>query len=191
MKEIIERIQNWYKINCNGYWEHSFGFSIATLDNPGWTVRIDLADTSLDKLNFNRKYQNPIDENDWYFIKVNKKVLDISFGPENLKQVFEIFFDQIIPNYSDKEFYYDLYLPLNGHHFNIWIPVKAIIVDEETLKIIEIPEFDYKEIKVKDISKIDIDQSDLEKMSLNYKVGDEIKVKLEDVDNDIILTVID
>ncbi|MBI1185367.1 hypothetical protein GC194_13935 [bacterium] len=54
----MDRIQNWYKLNCNGYWEHSYGYSIATLDNPGWTIRIDLADTCLNKLEFKKDFQS-------------------------------------------------------------------------------------------------------------------------------------
>lgn len=188
VKETIDRIQDWYKLNCNGDWEHSYGYSIATLDNPGWTIRIDLAETCLDKLEFGRKFQNPEYEHDWFIIKTDKQVLDITCGPENLKQVFEIFLDEIIPNQSDKDFYYDIYLPLQGHGFDIWTPAKAIIVNEETLRLIEIPKVEYKNIKVKDISKIDFDQSFLETLKLNYKIGDDLKVTLEDIDNDLILT---
>lgn len=188
MKETIERIQDWYKLNCNGDWEHSYGYSIATLDNPGWTIRIDLAETCLDKLDFKQQFQNPEYEHDWYIIKTEKEVLDIACGPENLKQVFEIFLDEIIPFHSDKGFYYDIYLPLQGHSFDIWTPAKATIVNEETLRLIEIPLIEYKNIKVKDNSKIDFDQSVLEKLKLNFKIGDELKVKLEEIDNDLILT---
>ena len=188
VKETIERIQDWYKLNCNGDWEHSYGYSIATLDNPGWTIRIDLAETCLDKLDFKKEFQNPAYEHDWFIIKTDKETLDISCGPENLKQVFEIFLDEIIPNHSDKDFHYDIYLPLKGHSIDIWTPAKATIVNEETLRLTEIPKVEYKNIKVKDIMKIDFNQSDLEKLELNFKIGDDLKVMLEDLDNDIILT---
>lgn len=114
--------------------------------------------------------------------------MDISCGPENLKQVFEIFLDEIIPFHSDKDFYYDIYLPLQGHNLDIWTPAKATIVNEETLRLIEIPKVEYKNIKVRNISKIDFDQSVLETLKLNYKVGDELKVTIQDIDNDLILT---
>ena len=188
MKETIERIQDWYKLNCNGDWEHSYGFSIATLDNPGWTIRIDLAETCLVKLDFNKEFQNPKYEHDWFIIKTYKQVLDIACGPENLKQVLKIFLDEIIPNHSDTDFYYDIYLPLQGHSLDIWTPAKATIVNEETLRLIEIPKVEYKNIKVKDNSQIDFDQSDLEKFKLNFEIGDELKVTLEDINNDLILT---
>jgi hypothetical protein len=36
----LRQIQDWYKSQCNGEWEHSCGLSIETLDNPGWRVQI-------------------------------------------------------------------------------------------------------------------------------------------------------
>jgi hypothetical protein len=188
VKETIERIQDWYKLNCNGDWEHSYGYSIATLDNPGWTIKIDLTETCLDKLDFKKEYANTENKHDWFIFNTEKEVLNIACGPENLKQVFEIFLDEIIPNHSDNDFYYDIYLPLYGHSFEIWTPAKAVIVNEETLRLVDIHKVEYKNIKVRDISKIDFDQSILEILKLNYEVGDELKVTLEDIDNDLILT---
>jgi hypothetical protein len=40
------RLQQWYRNECNGDWEHSFGISIETLDNPGWLISIDLEETA-------------------------------------------------------------------------------------------------------------------------------------------------
>lgn len=38
---------NWYVRECDDDWEHSYGVKIDTLDNPGWTIAIDLRETSL------------------------------------------------------------------------------------------------------------------------------------------------
>jgi hypothetical protein len=43
----IQRLQAWYKRQCNGVWEHSSGIHIESCDNPGWWVKIDLSGTSL------------------------------------------------------------------------------------------------------------------------------------------------
>jgi Immunity protein 53 len=51
MNALIE-LQHWYSSQCNGEWEHSFGITIGTLDNPGWTVEIDLDGTFLKELPF-------------------------------------------------------------------------------------------------------------------------------------------
>lgn len=39
---MIEWLQNWYKSQCDGDWEHYYGIKIETLDNPGWDVSIDI-----------------------------------------------------------------------------------------------------------------------------------------------------
>jgi len=38
-------LQGCYMSNCNGDWEHLYGVRIETLDNPGWTLRVELAGT--------------------------------------------------------------------------------------------------------------------------------------------------
>ncbi|MEH0820740.1 Imm53 family immunity protein [Micromonospora sp. CPCC 205714] len=40
-------LQAWYATQCDGEWEHEFGIQIETVDNPGWSVSIDLGDTAL------------------------------------------------------------------------------------------------------------------------------------------------
>jgi hypothetical protein len=188
VNNLITRIQNWYKINCNGDWEHSYGYKIENLDNPGWTVRIDLNETSLEKLQFKREFQNPTDENDWYQIHTKESKLKINCGPENLNQTFEVFFDEIIPKHSDTEFKYEVYIPVIGKDFEIWTPAKAILINENTLQISEIDEIQYKEIKVRDVDVIDFNQSDLNNMELKCKVGDYVNVKLENVYDGTILS---
>ncbi|MBG6154573.1 MAG: Imm53 family immunity protein [Roseibium album] len=38
----ISQIEKWFAANCDGDWEHQGGLTIKTLDNPGWSVRLDL-----------------------------------------------------------------------------------------------------------------------------------------------------
>ncbi len=35
-------LQLWYASRCDGSWEHEFGVTVETCDNPGWLVTIDL-----------------------------------------------------------------------------------------------------------------------------------------------------
>jgi Immunity protein 53 len=44
----IQRLQEWYKRQCNGVWEHSSGIHIESCDNPGWWVKIELTGTHLE-----------------------------------------------------------------------------------------------------------------------------------------------
>jgi Immunity protein 53 len=37
---------DWYTEHCDGEWEHGQGVDIATLDNPGWRVKINLRGTA-------------------------------------------------------------------------------------------------------------------------------------------------
>lgn len=59
----VDWLSSWYRKECNGDWEHTYGISIQTLDNPGWSVRIDLLDTSFENLKcflIQKKFLNPI-----------------------------------------------------------------------------------------------------------------------------------
>ncbi|MBK6607408.1 MAG: immunity 53 family protein [Leptospiraceae bacterium] len=67
-----EWLSSWYQKECNGDWEHTYGISIQTLDNPGWSVQIDLHDTSLENLEILPDAKQ-ISDSDWYVIKIKDK----------------------------------------------------------------------------------------------------------------------
>ena len=48
----LDRLQIWYKSQCNGDWEQQYGISIISCDNPGWWVKIDLEGTPLEFKSF-------------------------------------------------------------------------------------------------------------------------------------------
>jgi hypothetical protein len=45
-------LADWYAAQCNGEWEHRYGVSIQSTDNPGWWVKIDLVGTALAERSF-------------------------------------------------------------------------------------------------------------------------------------------
>lgn len=47
MSDALSRLVKWYEAQCDDDWEHQYGVRIDTLDNPGWSVRVDLQKTSL------------------------------------------------------------------------------------------------------------------------------------------------
>jgi hypothetical protein len=47
MSDELSWLQQWSSAHCDGEWEHGFGVTIATLDNPGWSVTIDVEGTQL------------------------------------------------------------------------------------------------------------------------------------------------
>ncbi|MBQ7319815.1 MAG: immunity 53 family protein [Clostridia bacterium] len=52
MADTLSKLQLWFRLHCDGEWEHSEGINIETLDNPGWQVQISLKDTLLEQIDF-------------------------------------------------------------------------------------------------------------------------------------------
>ena len=183
---LLTRLQNWYLTNCDGDWEHGYGISIGTLDNPGWTVKIDLTDTCLQSL----KYEKQVDNGtfDWLFIKTSNQVFESSGDPSKLTAILSIFLDEIIPKYADPEFLYEVYVPLIGGPTNIWRPVKARMITEDTLQIIQVPDFTYSDIRTLTLDDLTFDKEDIFKYSIAFSVGDIVKVVLQEMFNGITLT---
>ncbi|MEU1470579.1 Imm53 family immunity protein [Streptomyces sp. NPDC005761] len=44
-EHVVDWLQHWYASHGDGGWEHEWGVTIGTLDNPGWTVMISLEET--------------------------------------------------------------------------------------------------------------------------------------------------
>ncbi|MGP3934424.1 Imm53 family immunity protein [Nonomuraea sp. KM88] len=51
-------LQSWYASCSNDGWEHGYGITIDTLDNPGWRLKIDLVDTPLAGVSLDRRWWN-------------------------------------------------------------------------------------------------------------------------------------
>ena len=65
MESTLGRLQRWYRAQCDGEWEHEFGIKIDTLDNPGWTLKVDLVDTNLSDVPFEAHEDQYDDEINW------------------------------------------------------------------------------------------------------------------------------
>jgi hypothetical protein len=82
-------VQNWFKSQCDGDWEHGTGVKIETLDNPGWLVTINLADTDWDELvmprvGYKKQYL------DLHYEVTNKAFIG-SGGVDDLAEILENF----------------------------------------------------------------------------------------------------
>ncbi|WP_354642917.1 Imm53 family immunity protein [Kitasatospora camelliae] len=53
-EHVLSWLQTWYADQCNENWEHEWGVKIDTLDNPGWSVTIDLEETDLQEREYPR-----------------------------------------------------------------------------------------------------------------------------------------
>jgi len=52
MTDEMNWLQQWYLAQCDGEWEHGFGITIETIDNPGWSVQICVEGTGLASAQF-------------------------------------------------------------------------------------------------------------------------------------------
>ncbi|MGW1489962.1 immunity 53 family protein [Streptomyces sp. NPDC002402] len=83
-------LQRWYESQCDGDWEHEWGVRIETLDNPGWTMRINLAETLLAGRTYGRT-EFRRSNSDWVMTKVSDDVFRASCGPLNLDEALRLF----------------------------------------------------------------------------------------------------
>lgn len=90
----IQRLQLWYSKQCDGSWEHQYGVSIDTLDNPGWTVVIDLVGTDLQAMQMEQIVEAK-DELDWLNCKVEDGRFLGNGGPLKLDAILNLFLDLV------------------------------------------------------------------------------------------------
>ncbi|MFD9196625.1 MULTISPECIES: immunity 53 family protein [Streptomyces] len=87
---LLDWLQNWYTQQCDGDWEHEWGVKIATLDNPGWTIEIDLAETDLEGRDYNLQEVNRGTQ-DWVRTWIAEKTFHAACGPGNLTEALTLF----------------------------------------------------------------------------------------------------
>jgi len=90
--DSLSRLQEWYRSHCNEDWEHTYGIRIDTLDNPGWIVVIDLAETELHGVLFPeiRKGDSESDAN-WITCTSDGEKFQGACGAMNLEEVLSAF----------------------------------------------------------------------------------------------------
>ena len=94
----LGRIQSWYVSQCDGNWEHRFGLTVRTLDNPGWMVDIDLHQTDLEDrpcstVNYGVVAESIENSGERLNCAVDDKVFKRRGGPEKLQEILSIFLD--------------------------------------------------------------------------------------------------
>jgi hypothetical protein len=86
----ITGLCDWYKTQCNDDWEHEYGIEIGTLDNPGWSLKVDLSDTDLadrpmELIKIDRS------DNDWLHVLKDDLAFKAYGGPGNLDEMMRCF----------------------------------------------------------------------------------------------------
>lgn len=94
----LARLQDWYQRQCNDDWEHTYGVEIGTLDNPGWTLQVDLADTELEGRAFapvevGIGADSIADDPSWLSCKVEGRKFKAAGGPAKLEAMILAFLD--------------------------------------------------------------------------------------------------
>lgn len=88
--DIIKWLQKWYSSNCDGYWEHLYGIKIENIDNPGWSVEIDLTDTILEDKVF-EPINYDLSDNNWLVCLVRDGVFKGNGSNDKLEEILNIF----------------------------------------------------------------------------------------------------
>ena len=88
----LDELQHWYESQCDGDWEHTYGIKIGTLDNPGWSLDIELTDTELEQRPF-ASLRNLEHERDWMICEVVDGKFRGRGGPTMLRPILRTFLD--------------------------------------------------------------------------------------------------
>ena len=88
--DAVKSLEDWFGAQCDEHWEHSFGISIETIDNPGWSVEIDLIDTPWADLSIPFSHSKRSDT-DWVQIEIRGGKFIGGGGVKNLNEILRKF----------------------------------------------------------------------------------------------------
>jgi hypothetical protein len=93
---MMNWLQNWFESHCDSNWEHGLGIRIETIDNPGWSIEIDLngTDVSLEQQNWTFL---ELSNTSWIGYKVEDNIYFASGDPQKL-ELLVLIFKMIIEN---------------------------------------------------------------------------------------------
>jgi len=94
VNNLLPRLQRWYHSQCNGDWEHAWSVKIETPDNPGWSIKVNLAGTAREDREFapiSRGLDVPEPNADWFTCRVEDQTFSGAGGPEYLAEVLAVF----------------------------------------------------------------------------------------------------
>lgn len=91
MTSALAELQEWYASQCDGDWEHGYGIRIGTLDNPGWSLCINLEETDLADTAFVELKENYDHDTDWLICAKHDVKFSGHGGPRQLERMIGIF----------------------------------------------------------------------------------------------------
>jgi len=91
-KDILDSLMSWYKSHCNGIWEHEYGIKLDTLDNPGWSLDVDLKETELEDKEFPKIWIDNSDD-DWLYCEVVDDKFIARGSSDKLEAILKMFLE--------------------------------------------------------------------------------------------------
>lgn len=93
MSTEISKLEAWYRSRCDGEWEHVYGVHIETLDNPGWSLAVELGPNSVEDRDLSLAEERS--PSDWIRCRMAGSKFEGCGGPENLSDIIAIFLEWI------------------------------------------------------------------------------------------------
>ena len=87
----LDWLMQWYQAQCDGDWEHGAGVVIETLDNPGWSIKIDLNGTPLDGQALERLTHDYKHATEWWTCWTQDNQFHGAGGPQQLGSIIGAF----------------------------------------------------------------------------------------------------
>jgi hypothetical protein len=88
--DVLSRLAAWYAEQLDGDWEHDYGITITSLDNPGWWLKVDLTGTELAGGRY-PKTEVRRSDTDWLVGYIEEVKFQVACGPGNLEEAIELF----------------------------------------------------------------------------------------------------
>jgi hypothetical protein len=88
---LLKQLDGWYAAQCNGDWEHTYGITIKTVDNPGWYFKVELTDTYLTGRAFAEISENRGNDKEAFLCMVKDRAFIGCCPPSRLYEVISIF----------------------------------------------------------------------------------------------------
>lgn len=88
--DLIAFLDEWYRAQCDGDWEHEFSVTISNASNPGWILTVDLGGTDLE----GRRLEDwsPVDEaDDWLYCHSDGRTFEALSSVPGLGRVIDAF----------------------------------------------------------------------------------------------------
>ncbi|MBY5311967.1 rhodanese-related sulfurtransferase [Rhizobium leguminosarum] len=88
--ETVSRLCAWFERQCVDEWYEDRGVKIDTMDNPGWSMKVDLKGTALQDKDF-QEIRVERSDRDWFVARRNDQVFEAFGGSISLNEMIESF----------------------------------------------------------------------------------------------------